>query len=242
MRHIPSIDELRFVFVVTYGRSGSTILNNVLNDIPGYQIRGENHGALFRLFQAAEAVRTTHSRYGGSEFRKGVESPFYGASRLSPDAWEDALAASFVSDVLRPSADTRVSGFKEIRHTPGFMTDDQFRRYVDFLLIAFPNARIIFNTRAVEEVARSGWWADQPAEQVKRLINRTAERFEAYHAAAPKRTLMMHYNDFARDPDAFAPLFRFLEEPFDRAAVAEVMKRRVSKPRNALRERLVDLA
>ena len=242
MPHAPSIDELRFVFVVTYGRSGSTILNNVLNAIPGYLIRGENHGALFRLFQAGDSVRKTHDRYAVSEIRKGVESPFYGASRLAPDLWEDALAASFVSDVLRPAEDTRVAGFKEIRHTPNFMTDDEFRRYVDHLLAAFPGARVIFNTREVEEVTRSGWWADMPAAKVARLIDRTAARFHAYHEARPKRTILMHYNDYARDPSAFAPLFRFLGEPFDQASVADVMKRPVSKPRSALRERLVDLA
>lgn len=237
----PSIDELRFVFVVTFGRSGSTILNNVLNAIPGYQIRGENHGALFHLWQAGRAVRTTHDRYGPGELRKGVESPFYGASRLSPDLWEDVLAAGFVANVLRPSAETRVAGFKEIRHTPNFMTDDQFRGYMDHLLAVFPGARIVFNTRKVEEVVRSGWWADMPADKVTRLINRTAARFEEYHAAAPKRTILMRYNDYAGAPEAMRPLFRFLGEPFDLSTVAEVMKRPVSKPREAMRERLVDL-
>jgi hypothetical protein len=30
------------IFVVTYGRSGSTLLQGVLNGIPGFLIRGEN--------------------------------------------------------------------------------------------------------------------------------------------------------------------------------------------------------
>ena len=33
-----------FVFVVTYGRSGSTLLQTVLQSIDGYFIRGENTG------------------------------------------------------------------------------------------------------------------------------------------------------------------------------------------------------
>src|SRR5688572_1085508 len=37
--------QLGHLFIVTYGRSGSTLLQGVLNSIPGYLIRGENDGA-----------------------------------------------------------------------------------------------------------------------------------------------------------------------------------------------------
>ena len=39
-----------YVFVMTYGRSGSTLLMGLLNTIPGYLIRGENDDALRFLF------------------------------------------------------------------------------------------------------------------------------------------------------------------------------------------------
>lgn len=242
MRHSPSIDELRFVFVVTYGRSGSTLLNNILNAIPGYQIRGENYGALFRLHQAAAAVRRTHDGHGDSDLRLGVESPFYGAARLAPAVWEEALAAMFVSDVLRPAAATRVSGFKEIRHTPDFMTDAEFRAYLDFLLAAFPDSRVVFNLRDIEQVIRSDWWDHRERDEVRRMIARADARFRAYHEAVPARTLLMHYNDYAGRPEQVAGLFDFLGERFDAEAVRDVMRRPVSKPRSGLRERLVDLA
>ena len=47
-----------FVFVVTYGRSGSTLLQNVLNTIPGYCIRGENANTLAHLAKACHAVES----------------------------------------------------------------------------------------------------------------------------------------------------------------------------------------
>ena len=34
-------DDFGYLFVVTYGRSGSTLLMGLLNSIPGYLIRGE---------------------------------------------------------------------------------------------------------------------------------------------------------------------------------------------------------
>ena len=42
----PASRDLGYVFVMTYGRSGSTLLMGLLNTIPGYLIRGENDDAL----------------------------------------------------------------------------------------------------------------------------------------------------------------------------------------------------
>ena len=42
-------DDLGYVFVMTYGRSGSTLVQGLLNAIPGYLIRGENAAALNHL-------------------------------------------------------------------------------------------------------------------------------------------------------------------------------------------------
>lgn len=47
----PARQPLGYLFVVTYGRSGSTLVQGLLNSIPGYLIRGENRGVLYRLYQ-----------------------------------------------------------------------------------------------------------------------------------------------------------------------------------------------
>ena len=39
-----------FVFIFTYGRSGSTLLMGLLNSLPHYCIRGENNNLLHRLY------------------------------------------------------------------------------------------------------------------------------------------------------------------------------------------------
>ena len=42
--------DLGYIFIVTYGRSGSTLLQGILNSIPGYLVRGENRQALRHLY------------------------------------------------------------------------------------------------------------------------------------------------------------------------------------------------
>ena len=46
----PASQGLGYVFVMTYGRSGSTLLMGLLNTIPGYLVRGENDDALRYLY------------------------------------------------------------------------------------------------------------------------------------------------------------------------------------------------
>ncbi len=50
-------EGLGYLFIVTYGRSGSTLLQGILNSIPGYLIRGENRAALFHLYSLREHPR-----------------------------------------------------------------------------------------------------------------------------------------------------------------------------------------
>ncbi|MHB1068086.1 MAG: hypothetical protein ACYC2Z_11785 [Candidatus Nanopelagicales bacterium] len=42
--------DLRFVTVVTYGRTGSTVIQAALNALPGVVVRGENYAAMRGLY------------------------------------------------------------------------------------------------------------------------------------------------------------------------------------------------
>ncbi|MGH3306736.1 MAG: hypothetical protein ACRDOX_03520, partial [Nocardioides sp.] len=58
-------DDLGYLFVMTYGRSGSTLLQGILNSIPGYLIRGENRQVLIhvhRFHRTAVKQRALHRR------------------------------------------------------------------------------------------------------------------------------------------------------------------------------------
>src|SRR6056297_391020 len=50
------------VFVVTYGRSGSTLVQNLLNGLPGACVRGENENLLAPLVRAWDIVRHSKQR------------------------------------------------------------------------------------------------------------------------------------------------------------------------------------
>lgn len=196
-----------YLFIVTYGRSGSTLVQGLLNAIPGYLIRGENGGAVRGLFDfhrqcALEAGRRNPRR------NQVPSGPFFGITDFDAQASLDGIRRTVVTSLLRPEPGTRVAGFKEIRWDYPDLPD-----YLAFLRQAFPGARFVVNTRDLADVAKSGWWAERDdaltelARIEKRLLDAAAE---LGHAAC-----RVHYDDYRADPAVLAGLFEWLGEPFD---------------------------
>ena len=107
--------KLDFVFIVAYGRSGSTLLQGVLNSTPGFLIRGENRDALRHLFVFHQTCSTERARV--RQARRALDSthPFYGIDGFPPKTSLKDIRRLAIDTVLRPTPETRVSGFKEIR-------------------------------------------------------------------------------------------------------------------------------
>ena len=215
---------LRHVFIITYARSGSTLLQSVLNSTPGVVIRGENGGVLFHLFKAFDAARAT-ARRGRGKLQRQPDRPWFGAGDVRPQALRKALVNGFVRTVLNPPEGTRVTGFKEIRHTPFFMSDDEFAEYVAFLLDAFPGSRLVFNSREAESVSRSGWLKERDPERVIRDVRACDRRFAAAMAQHPERCFHVQYEDFVADPGLYGRLFDFLDLPHDAERVKAVLEK-----------------
>ncbi|MGR3637465.1 MAG: sulfotransferase family protein [Shimia sp.] len=219
-----------YVFIVTYGRSGSTLLQNLLNAIPGYQIRGENNNALFPLMQAWRLLESAPPlrgmRHSGDV--SDQTHPWFGGENIDPAEVGAALAASFTSTVLKPDPDVRVSGFKEIRfHTAPKL----FPAYLNFIHDFFPNSRFVFNTRDHASVMKSSWWANKSPEDVRDILNRAENLYRQYLDTHPDRGFLVHYDDYADDPTALAPLYEFLGETQDPDTFARVMENRLTHAR-----------
>ncbi|OED48123.1 hypothetical protein AB838_12685 [Rhodobacteraceae bacterium (ex Bugula neritina AB1)] len=214
------------LFIITYGRSGSTLLQNMLNALPGYSLRGENANLLAPLVRAWDDLR--QSEQAASMRARGTPSgphqPWYGYEAIDADRFGQDLADSFLRQVLRPEPDTRVLGFKEIRwHEDPAL----FQPMLAFLARYMPDAHFLFNTRNHEEVRHSGWWRGMKRATVLEQLETAETLYARWQAAHPGRCLAMHYNSYAKDPAAWKPLFAFLGEPFDPELVEAVLARKL---------------
>lgn len=217
-----------FVIILTYARSGSTLVQSILNSIPGYQIRGENLNALFHIYKCVEAVRIARNIHGWQPTMP--DTPWFGADRLTPKLFKERMIATFVEGVLKPSGGATTIGFKEIRHTPFFMSDEEFSDYAQFILDEFPRSKIIVNSRYANEVANSAWLADRDSEAVKREVEICDQRFSRL-AQSSSAVYHLRYNDYVRNHSLIKGLFHFLDAPYNAAELEKIF----AKPLNHAR-------
>ncbi|GKX35004.1 MAG: hypothetical protein MnENMB40S_26220 [Rhizobiaceae bacterium MnEN-MB40S] len=210
------------IFIVCYGRSGSTLLTRLINSIPGACIRGENANALMHLFRAYEAAHRT--RYTQGKPEHADTSPWFGADKVAPSEFGDALVDCFVRQILKPEPTATWLGFKEIRyHELG----DRLADYLDFLQQFFPNAHFIFNRRSHSDVAKSGWFAQRPAETVEKIVGEMDAAFLDYHENHPGNSRITDYEAFSEDPRCLKPVFDMLGEELDLPRCREILNVRL---------------
>ena len=212
----PPDDGPRHLFIVTYGRSGSTLLLGVLNSIPGYLIRGENDGAAYFLHQfhaaATHRKRRLRKRF---ELPLDTTNPHFGLDDFPGKVSLRILRRLITETLLRPEPDTRVTGFKEIR-----WYQKDLPAYVEFLRQLYPDARFVINTRDHEAVLNSGWWPEKPRDgRLERMEAAILDVADSLGDAAYR----VHFDDYTADPPALRGLFEWLGEEFDETRVRGVL-------------------
>ncbi len=206
-------DDLSYLFVMTYGRSGSTLLSGLLNAQPGYLVRGENEHALHHLFAYHRQLAAIKGRKPADVYRASTH-PFFGMGDVPLKRSLAGIRRLALETVLRPEADTRVTGFKEIRWYHQDMED-----YVAWLRLVFPGARFLVNTREHPSVLASGWWAKGDAEHNAAHLAETERRILAVAADLGEAAYRVHYDDYVADPTVLEGLYDWLGEPWDEASV-----------------------
>ena len=205
-------------FIVTYGRTGSTLLQKILGTLPGYYMAGENYNTLYGIYIAHRNAGVLARKYGPG-YQK-IDHPWHGACAADPDLFARRMIDAFVSTILRPPRGSRVIGFKEIRYLD--ILDDLYD-YLMFMGDYFRPAKFVINTRMFEDVAKSSWWQEWDQGKLAADITRFNDITDRVVAEHPDRFVKVAYEDWTTDPDALRPMFATLGEEFDREKVADIL-------------------
>jgi hypothetical protein len=204
------------ILIVTYGRSGSTLLQGVLNSIEGCLVRGENFNCFHPLYQSYERLLKAKAKAGTVP-----ADPWYGAHLLDEQIFIEQIEALARKLLLADADENRVRayGFKEIRYP---RVGDELEAYLDFLEKVFPNPAFVFNTRNLDQVVKSDWWADGNYWKAKRKLAAFEHRCLAYMQAKPN-WFHIRYEDIIGKTPNLEHLFEFLGAEYDPAAIEQVL-------------------
>jgi sulfotransferase family protein len=210
------------VLIITYGRSGSTLLQGLLNSIDGCVVRGENYNMCYGLFLAWQSIRNTKLQYGGDS-SLAVTEPWFGASLLDEQRFlEDARALVHHQLVPGNEAAPQCVGFKEIRYLPADSTRIDLVGYLDFLEKLFPSPAFIVLTRDHEQVAKSAWWKTMNQDKVKSKFQ-AFEKETAAYAKGKQNVFSIDYRDMTNRTGKLRQLFEFLGAPYIEDEVERIL-------------------
>lgn len=182
----------RYVFVVTYGRSGSTLVQGLLNTLPRTLVRGENSLYVLELFRAMHRVRSLRRRHLKHHPRRS-SSAFFGLHELTPRSFvvsaRELVTGHLLGDVRPREVD--VLGFKEVLWNR--VEPDETSDFFDYLDRVFPACQYVLNQRDHEQVVGSGFWQAHDRDEVLGTIHRIEEIQDHLRRTRPDRVFDLDY-------------------------------------------------
>ena len=188
----------RFVFVVTYGRSGSTLTQGMLNTLPRTLVRGENNLYLLPLYRAYNGLKTFAEKFAGAGAAKPT-SAFYGLRETDLDGFADAVRGLVEHQLLGSTDPGEVDrlGFKEVlwhRIKPAEWAD-----FFAFMDQAFDRPKYVLNRRDVAMASTSGFWRKKGPGVAERQINRVRKLQDFLRESRPEQCFDTQFEDMTSD-------------------------------------------
>ncbi len=213
----PQLPALNFkhILIVTYGRSGSTLLQGILNAIPGVIVRGENGNIFYDFYKLYQKIATVQGEYKSAIL---PHQSWFGIGLFNLEDFlgnlKEAARAVLVGAEVGLNKN-QCLGFKEIRYDE---VGEDFDSYLDFLSELFPETAFIFNTRNLQDVVRSGWWKAKARKQVLKKLGKLEGQMSLY---SEKRSNCFHitYSDVLLKGQKLKELHEFLGARFDQTTI-----------------------
>jgi hypothetical protein len=198
----------KFTFIISPGgRTGSTTLLNMLDQLPGYHLNGEQRNTWLELDEVYKNIKNVEGMESGGPFKH-------------PELNEKLLLCTMQEfiHIWSPEYNLEIGGtygFKSVR-----IHNDT---YFNFMREVFPCANFVLNTRdpaAQTESVRKLWSSKVPYEEVLAQHTKLHDLFHKWHSLYPDNTYMMNAEDFG-DHSKWNALFEWLG--YEHCKVKEVL-------------------
>lgn len=209
------------LLIVTYGRSGSTLLQGLLNDIDGVLIKGENFNFCFNLYQSYQSLTKAKlkAQESTSDTAKPTD-PWFGAHHYDLGVYKAGLGKVVKKLLVGEVEEVFCYGFKEVRYVR--VPEVDLLEYLDFLGDVFPNLGIVFNTRNLDEVVKSGWWKAKKNKETKKLLSKVEAGFREY-SSRNDHCFTISYADVVGKTKVLKDLYDFIGAEYNEKRIDDVL-------------------
>jgi len=213
----------KFIFICSYGRTGSTLLKNIISTIPDSHISGENGNSLYFLFQSFYQIEKFKIAFKKDNVESifDEDQAFAYLNKVDTKKYQQELWQVFLNNVIIPKENSRVIGFKEIR---ALHDEKNLSAFINFMLTIAKDAKILFATRNDEQVMNSAWWAKDINAKEKLVHYRNL--IEYHHNQNKDKTYICHYNTYLNNFEETKKIFDFLEEDMDYEKIQTVINKK----------------
>ena len=216
--------NVKHVFIVTYGRTGSTLLQGLLNSIEGVVVRGENYNLCYGLYKSFISLRKMKTE--PKEDGLSPTQPFYGKHLIDENVFIER-SRQLVQEQLAIPNDPSVKawGFKEIRYTQAGLEDKwgyQLKSYLDFMSRMFPDSAFIFLTRNHEQVVKSAFWKERKTQEAIKDIQ-SFENVAQQWSQGKKGAFWIDYSDIVSNNEKLISLYEFLGASYAKEKVDDIL-------------------
>lgn len=201
------------------GRSGTTILQHLLNTAPGVEIKGENGGMVWPLIDSYGRLKQAKES-GGRWATAWSGDPWFGFEQVSETRFGVHIRDTLVNLVFQPSPEATRLGFKEIR-----FPEKNLVRSCRLVLELFPGTLFVLNFREVSRIAASGWWANRKFSKL--TIARRQARLGNLQKHLGRHCYPVQYSTFHAETAERARLFDWLGLEYDPSAAEEALRTRL---------------
>ena len=229
------------LIILSCGRSGSTLIQRILNTCEKWSISGENYGAIedlllfyHKLLTSKQYVPQDNSGFLTYEkcVANNIKPCWYNTYHLEA---VKVMLQLLIVNMFNPNGKFRVWGFKEIRFgiqeaCSGDLFEDRpvFTRnregmetIIGLMRSLFPNLKVIVNTRNVNDISKSAWFKDHES---KTRIQAQQDLLVSYATQHSDFCYVIDYSQVCKNDDELRDLFVWLHEPYNQSAVAVVLK------------------
>ncbi len=218
------------VLIITYGRSGSTLLQGILNSIDDLTIMGENNNFLYDIYSAynhlEKSVKIGKRIAKNKQLTDNYQHPWFGYSKIDLELFLNDAYLLVKRTIAPPNV--KYWGFKEIR----YLNIQDLEAYLDFLAKLLPSPCFIFNTRDLAQVKKSGWWAKKDDKEVIQRLTLLEEDFHKYAQKRPRRCYEITYEDVCNKTKKLKELFDFIGVEYEPEKINKALSTEHSSSNN----------